>query len=215
MKIMPVRNKQLWMSNVLIIVCLAATAFFPTDGGFQSMVASLAFLVLLPILFIRFFLRRPLADFGVSWGDAIQGMLWLVAFLVVIIVLFVWAHQYTDSLLRDQIPLSVRSGFSSFLIYISIAGLLLAAQEFFFRGFVLNVWKTTIGSGAILAQMLFSLVLPLVASRGLPGVGTLSIAILSLCSGWIAYRSRSIWYSFFFFFISAILGISMVLVFVR
>lgn len=210
-----VRNKQLWMSNVVIAASLVAAAFFPTDGGFQSMISSIAFLVVLPILFIRFFLREEVSDFGVTWGNVQQGLIWLITLLVVIVTLFVWAQRYTDALLQGDVPLSVRSNFAMFLVYIFVAGILLAAQEFFLRGFALNIWKRTIGLGAIPAQAMLSMVLPIVKSRGHIGLDTLMLVVFSLYTGWMAYRSRSIWYSFFFFFISAILGILMILVFAK
>lgn len=210
-----VQNKQLWMSNSIVVASLVLVAFFPIDDGFQSMIASVAFLVVLPVLFIHVFLKEKTAAFGVSWGKVTQGVVWLTLFLLIVVGMFVVAYKYTNAFLQTTIPFSVQSSFSSFLIYITILGILIASQEFFFRGFVLNIWKKTLGYRAIFVQAAFSLVLSMIRSHGHIEFRTLVIAAFSLCAGWIAYRSQSIWYSFFFFFISAILGVAMVLVFVR
>lgn len=209
------QHKQFWMSNALIVASLLFAALFPTDGGFQSVVSVIAFLVVLPTIFIRFFLREKLSDFGVSWGNMMQGMSWLAVSLLVVAGSFAVLQHFTDVLSHIQIPLSVRRNFAVFLIYLVSTGIFLAVQEFFFRGFILNTYKKVFGYAAIFAQIVFSVLFLLIKTQGSVGIDTIVVSILSLYSGWIAYRSRSIWYSFFFFFISAILGMAIVLVFIK
>jgi membrane protease YdiL (CAAX protease family) len=202
------------MSNVIIVASLLGVMFFPTDGGFQTIIATITFLIILPVLFIRFFLKEELSLFGTSWGNVTQGMFWLVLSLIFVIGSFAGLYRYTSVLSQINVPLLIRQSFSVFLIYAVSTAILFGAQEFFFRGFILNVYRKIFGYKAIAAQAIFAIILSLVKTNGL-GIETGIISLFAMYSGWMAYRSQSIWYSFLFFLTSAILGIAVVLVFIK
>lgn len=202
------------MSNAVIAATLLAVAFFPTNGGFQSLAADIAFLAVLPVVFIRFFLKEKLSVFGVSWGDMGKGIAWSGALLVSAGIVFVGIIRFTDLAAHVLLPLSIRTSFLLFLIYILLAGIYVALYAFFFCGFMLSVWRR-LGYRAIVVQSFLATMLLVVRSDWRASADAAAVFAFALCSGWIAFRSRSVWYPFFFFFISVILGISMVLVSVK
>jgi membrane protease YdiL (CAAX protease family) len=213
---MTIQRKQWWMSNALIVASFVLVLFFPTEDNFQTVATNSFFLVIMPLVFIRYFLREPWVNFGFSMGNISQGIGWLLFFLGGTIVALAGTYRYTHFLSTIAVPLSVRSSFVSFLLYISIVATIFFIQEIFFRGFVLNIWKRLWQStGAIFAQAILAVALSFFGSSTPSGAILLVLGIASLCGGFIASRSQSILYSFFFFFISAILTIVTLLIFVR
>lgn len=211
----PIYNKRLWMSNVIIAAGLLATFFFPTESGTQAMIAGFGFLVVLPLLYTRFFLREKLSFLGVSWGDVTRGSIWLGLFLAAFAGSLFAVARYTSLLSRFSVPVSVRESFLMLLVYIALVGIYVFLFEFFFRGFVMAVWTKAFGPKSIIMQAVLSSVFALVSSHGKVDLSFVVVFVMAICSGFIAFVSRSVWYPFFFSYISAILGIVMVLVFVK
>ena len=210
------QNKQFWMSNALIIVSLCAALWFPTDNALQALASGVVFLVVLPLLFIKLFLKKTFASFGFSWGNIRQGSVWLIVLLVAIALCLVGIVQFTTMLNQFIVPVSIRSSFSMFLLYIMITGVYIMMFEFFFRGFVFFVWEKVIGIKiALCVQTILFIVFLTVGVRGNVDIFLIVIGAMSLLSGFLVFRSRSIAYSFLFSYISAILGIGSVILFVK
>lgn len=209
------RNKTLWMGNAIIAASLATTLFFPAQNGIQAIITALVFLVIMPTLFVRWFLKRPLAEFGITRGNVFSGSVWLCVLLVGVVAVYTYAYYATNIFADVSMPFLVRSDFSFFLIYAGILGTTFLIQEFFFRGFMTALWRPTFGSVTVLLQALLATLFPLAQSGWYISPVTPITFVLSLGAGWVAYQSRSIWFSFFFFFFSVILGITYALVFGR
>jgi membrane protease YdiL (CAAX protease family) len=208
-------DKPWWMSHAAIALCLFAATFFPFEDVFQKTVARIAFLVVLPLIFIRFFLKRRLRDFGWTSGDMAVGIRWSGMFLTMEVAIGVAVFRYTEIFANLTIPQSVRASFAMFLTYIGFSVIFLVVQEIFFRGFVLRLWQERFGWKAVPAQALLS-VLPALAAWQSVSWGAIVFAwMVANASGWIAYRSGSIVYALLFSSFSAILGISSVLLFVK
>lgn len=211
-----VKNKKIWMGTSVALLSLLMVAIFPKTNGFQGLMINAVFLFLLPIIFIRFFLRQKLNDFGLGLGDVSKGVFWFVIMLIAVGGIMFVAFHSLEVFSKITIPLSIRSSFVLFLIYIALLGVYWFLYEFFFRGFVLMLWKDILGYKAIFAQSVLHVIFFVVTSSHWKVDMTVVIPIaFSLCSGWIAFRSRSMLFSFLFSFISVILGVSLLLVFSR
>lgn len=208
-------NKSLWMSVSVSIVGIIATLFFPTDGGIQKLVSTALFLVAMPLLYIHFFERGNYEQYGVSLGRIFRGMTALVIALVCTVLVLWGLHAYTDVLTRVSLPMIIRQQFWMFVLYVVVAGIYIGIFEFFFRGFVLCMWEKKSRIGAIGIQgILFSSML-VVQSQFRIDELTIAMIGMAFVSGCIALISRSFLYSFLFSYISAILGIVSVFVFVQ
>ena len=210
-----IHNKKLWMSNAVIVASLLLALYFPVDNVVQLLVAHIVFLVILPLLYIRFLLKEKVSAFGISWGKVGMGSLWLALGLFVVAVGLGMLSQSTDILSRFSLPLTLRLNFGFFLLYLFVIGVYIFIFEFFFRGFVLFVWENVIGMKAVVVQAYFFLMFIMLLSYQKTIISLISITIMALISGFIAARSRSIVYSFSFSYISVILGIASVILFVK
>jgi hypothetical protein len=208
-------NKKLWMSNAVIIASLLLALYFPVDNVIQLLVAHIVFLVALPLLYIHFLLKEKVSAFGISWGKVGEGSLWLALGLIVIGIGLGVLSQFTDILSRFSLPLTLRLSFGLFLLYLAIIGIYIFIFEFFFRGFVLFVWESVLGMKAIVVQTYFFMMFIMLLSYQKTVISLIFITVMALLSGLIATRSRSIVYSFSFSYISAILGIVSVILFVK
>lgn len=203
------------MSNTLIVASMLAAAFFPTADAVQALVSESIFLIVLPAVFTRFFLKEKLSSIGLSLGNEVRGGLWLGTLIAVTFLCIALATHYTDILSQFTIPLSVRLSFLVFLIYTLIAGMYIFIFEFFFRGFVFFVWERVVGINAIFIQTVFFMVFFLLASYGKVSAPFFIMSVMAIGSGLLVERSRSILYSFLFSYISVILGVGSILFFVK
>lgn len=159
---------------------------------------SLFFLLvgLIPLSYLLFVVKKPLADFGLGLGNYKLGLKLLAIFVPLVIVPLIWfAAQMPD--IRAEYPMA-RSLFrdsSSFwqyeLLYILLYYI---AWEFFFRGFLLFGLKEEFGiASAILIQTISSCLIHL----GKPEGETLGSIAAGIVFGYIAIQTRSIWYVWF------------------
>ncbi len=148
----------------------------------------------LPVLYIKFVMKRPLKDFGWGLGDIKWGSKWLITIPFVVVPLIYISSKMPDvraeyplakSLLTDQSHLFVYELLYILLYYV--------AWEFFFRGFLLFGLKEKFGAfNAVLIQTISSCLVHIDKPEG-EIIGSIFIGILF---GLIALRSRSIWYVF-------------------
>lgn len=145
--------------------------------------------VLVPLWFVRYVLRRPLAEFGAGWGDTTR---WLPAcgVLIAVIVLFAFIASHTQSF-QHTYPFYSKAGRSWLdfglwqLVYLSQFVML----EFFFRGFLLHALAPRFGAAAIFVMVVPYLMIHFPKPTA-EAFGALPFGILL---GVIALRSRSIW----------------------
>ncbi len=209
------KQKQFWMSNVVIVISLLGAVLFPAADAIQSIIISIAFLIVLPLLFTYLFLKERLPFLGLSWGNVTQGSLWLATFLSLEVFSLIGLIRYTDALSRFDMPLAVRLSFPLFILFIVVVGIYVFMAEFFFRGFVFSVWQKNIGTKALFAQTTVYLIFLVALSHWKIGASFLVVGIMALLSGFLVIRSRSIVYSFLFSYISVILGIVSIIFFVK
>ncbi len=140
-----------------------------------------------PVAVIKLYLKRPLSEFGVQWGDAKLWGKYVLAFMAVVVPCV---------LIAAKMP-SFQSYYSyhdwagkSLQLYLLFAGgwlLYFLAWEFFFRGFLLFGMTRTFGKTAIYLQMV-----PFVMMHfNKPELETLSAIIAGIALGLMAYRTKS------------------------
>lgn len=209
------KNKNLWMSNAVMVASLLLALYFPVDNVIQLLVSHIVFLVVLPILYIKFLLKEKITSFGIAWGKVGEGSLWLFLGLIVVAGGLFFLSHATNLLNRFALPLELRLHFGFFLLYLFIIGIYLFIFEFFFRGFVFFVWERVIGKEAIIVQAGFFLIFIMLIPYQKTATALLGVAVMALWSGFLVSRSRSIVYSFSFSYISVILSIVSVILFVK
>ena len=209
------KDREFLVSNLAVILALVCFCLFPFPNSIiQQFLVIIGFFVVFPLLFIRFILKKQLREFGFSWGNIRSGLAWAVImegiFLSAVFLMVMLFHLDTNSI----ILLTIRKSFLFFLMYIVLAWLLLFCLETLFHGLLLFTWEKVSGGWSVLIQAgaLFLWFLFRIKMT-IPFSVWVLIGIWSLCSGWVAYRSRSVFFSFLFSGFSVILLVVLALVF--
>jgi len=183
------------ISSVVILICLLLAIFFPTQGIFQEFSASFFFFLILPILYVKFILRKKLSAFGLNVWNLKTGFFWAIGMLLLsalLIFIFIHFFNFANNYL---IPSYLAQNFGIFLLYeLVLVNFILFIQEFFFKGFILSLFTEKIGFLAIIIQTLI-FVLFLILTNTLSWQ-LAPFIILSLAGGVVAYKSRSFIYSY-------------------
>lgn len=188
-------RKEVAVTILVIIVCFSLYLLFPTANAFQQIISSAAFLLVIPLLYIKIILKKPLADYGLQAGDKKTGFFLTGISLLTAIPLFYVLFNYTALPRYHNLPAIVIRNFSYFIIYeIFLVGLFAVFYEFFFRGFLTLGFSKIWGYWSIAIQF-FVFILFLFLSRG-NDWSFILFAIIAPFSALTAYRSRSIVYSF-------------------
>ncbi len=197
------KNKQI-ASLVVIIFSLALFIFFPSSGSIQALTKGLFFLILLPLLFIKFITKEKLTEYGIGLGNKKTGVILSISALILNLIIFLFLFKYSNFSKNYILPEIVVSKFWTFVLYeIVFVNLYLIFNEYFFRGFMLFSLKKSIGSFAILIQFIvFALFLLLTKSFSWQ---MLPFLILATTGGLTSYLSKSILYSYISGFLSIII----------
>lgn len=149
----------------------------------------------IPVLFTRLYLKRPLRDFGLTLGDFRKGL----RFATVVIPLIVLPLTYVASRMADvraEYPLAkILLSRSDLIVWYELCYVVFfyIAWEFYFRGFLLFGLREPLGDFmAILVQTVPSSLIHL----GKPEGEALGSIVAGLVFGLVALRTRSIWYVF-------------------
>lgn len=162
--------------------------------GINQFIIFFILMFLLPVLYIKLVVKKRLSDFGWGLGNVKLGLKFLLLIPLVIVPAIYFATQMPDvrseyplakSLLQDQ----------THLWFYELAYVLFyyVAWEFFFRGFLLYGLKDKFGAvSAILIQTISSCLVHIDKPEG----EIIGAIIVGLIFGYIALRTRSIWYVF-------------------
>ena len=147
-----------------------------------------------PVLYVKLVMKRPLSDFGFGLGDIKWGSKWLIAIPLLVVPLIYISSNMPD--VQSEYPLakSLLSDQSNLFVYeLGYIVFYYIAWEFFFRGFLLFGLKERFGAfNAVLIQTISSCLIHIDKPEG-EIIGSIFIGILF---GMIALRSRSIWWVF-------------------
>ena len=149
-------------------------------------------LLLIPVLFIKFYFKELLEDYGLCLGKLKQGFNYtLISIILFIPIVLVITNSNT---FKQYFPLIQLEGInlSQFLIYEILFILFIYSWEFIFRGFMLFGLERRFGIYSIYIQMVPFVIL----HNGKPFVETFMSIFGGIILGFIAIRTRSIFYGF-------------------
>lgn len=191
-------KKRFLADGSAVLLALSAYYLFPFDaklnGMIQSVVLGIAFLGVLPVLYVKLIRKERVSVLGI--GPSVRRLGWLsvpLATLSALSVLYLLVRQYPVGE-NYYLPSLAISSFPIFLLYEVLAvGIIAFLYEVFFRGFVQLLWLGRYGISAVFFQFaIFSGFLLLT-----DGIFWQSAPILvaAVSSGFIASYTRSIYYS--------------------
>ncbi len=204
-----IREKEFLITGGVIVAALFFLGFFTETPALtpilQEVIVSTAVFLILPILYCKIVMHRPLSELGFQTGFVWAGLGGTVLAVGIGLVMLFGILHFTPLLAGARLPALVEENFFVFLLYeILLNGFIVLLFEVFFRGFVLLFWLRRFGFLAVIAQAL--LFASLVFLSGSVNSSTIPFLIFSPLAGLVAYQSRSLlasWgASWFFIFLS-------------
>ncbi|HRY82520.1 MAG TPA: CPBP family glutamic-type intramembrane protease [Candidatus Moranbacteria bacterium] len=197
-------NKEIAITCLVIIFCLLLSIIFPVNNSVQLLTRNIFFLIIVPILYYKLILGKRFSDLGLILGDKRAGIFWGIILFFVSLLIFYLLYTYTDFKKNYLLSSYVVHNFWLFLLYeLLLANLFVFIQEFFWRGFILLYFSKKISYFSIFLQfILFTLMLIPAKNTFWQMAPTL---VISLFSGIIVYKSRSILYSWIFALFSLVI----------
>lgn len=194
------RRREFLVTGTVIILSLLFFALFDQNNRlnpmFQSMFLGVAVFLFVPMLFMKIVLHRPVVDLGWRSGKFGEGMLWGVLSIAFALAVLSLVDLFTPFRTGYQPDPVIERSFAWFILY---EGVLVAALVFFyetfFRGLVQRVWLASWGAYAILGQAAVFVSL-FILQNGFSWKDV-PLFLFSPFAGFVAYRSGSLWYSFF------------------
>jgi hypothetical protein len=183
------------LTALLILICLALLTFFPTYGPLQQVTSGIIFLFAVPMLYLKFVLKKSLPDFGWKLGEWKNGLAFSAIYLVSALLISVLLFRYTSFLKEYQLPVAATRNFWFFVFYeLVVVGVFSALYEIFFRGFFMFYISAKTGVYSIFCQ--FLLFFLFFWTTGNLDWNTLPLLIVALFSGLVTFKSSSLLYSF-------------------
>jgi hypothetical protein len=187
--------KEFLISSGVILLCLFLFFFFPAQDFFQKIFREIFFFLLVPVLYIKFVLKKDLADFGWNFSCQRTGIYWtagIIFSLTLVLGILIKFTAFSESYFLSR---TIRENFWAFLFYELVAfNFLFFLQEFFFKGFVLfTLAKKFKGWSVGIVFSLYALILLLENDFS----WQMTPLILYMLGGsLIAYKNKSFWLSY-------------------
>ena len=146
------------------------------------------FYLVLPGLYTKFVLKRPLRDLGISPKGFLKHLpIYLLLFLPVLASVYVvsFRPEFLKTYPFYHFPASIEH----LLLWELMYGIQFFALEFFFRGFMLVEWRERIGWRAVMVMMIPYCMIHFPK----PGLEAAGAIIAGSVLGVLALRTRSIW----------------------
>jgi hypothetical protein len=198
-------DQELFISLVFALFCLFSVFIFPAQNSAQAITKSLFFLLLLPIAYIKIILREDLAYFGWNLKNQNLALRWGIGICLCILVLFYLLTMFTQFKTGYILNDSLKNNFWLFSAYeLVLVNLSIFIFSFFFQGFILLLFDKKIAhwSIAIQAAIFFA---TLIITKNISWQN-LPLIILSITGGFLTYKTKSFFYSYFMsFFVIIIL----------
>ena len=194
-----------FLANIfLILACLILFAIFPSGDAIQKFTGQIFFLILIPAAYIKFILKKNISDYGLNTKNVKSGLFWGALAMAIVLAGTYVIITYTNFADSYALPGYVVDNFWYFLLYeLVFANISIFCLEFFLRGFVLFTFSSKFSSWAILIQALLYLLI-LIYSRN--SLGQIAYIIsTSIILGFVAYRTKSIVYSYAIILISSLI----------
>lgn len=192
------RHKEFIMTTVMVAASILFLGYFEgndrVNPQLQGLIVSAAVFLVIPLIYCKIVLGRPLSSLGFQRGNAWAGIGGSVIALGAAFAALFVLWNFTPLLTEYRLPVIVREQFLFFVLYeVALNGFFLLLFEVFFRGMVLLLWLRELGVWGVFVQAaLFAGILFLSQSIG---PETIPLLLFAPFAGLIAYQSRSLWYS--------------------
>ncbi len=192
------RHKEFIGTATVIVASMLLLEYIGEGSDFppmvQNFIAAIAVFLVIPILYCKIMLGRPLSALGFQRGNIWAGIGGSVLALVVALSALFVLWNFTPLLSDYRLPVVVEEKFFFFVLYeLLLSGVIVLMFEVFFRGFIMLLWLRKWGVWSVAAQaVLFAL---LASGGGSIDASRIPALIFAPLAGLIAYQSRSIWYS--------------------
>lgn len=191
-------DTEMVVTFTVALVCMLLFSFFPVKNPFQEVVLSLVFFFLVPYLYIKIILKKKMFEFGFQLTKWKEGFIFMMFCFFVMGIFFYLVFNYTDfESVYFLGKYKLVNSFWYLLIYeFLVVNLFVLLYESFFRGFLMFYFKKKFDVYAVFIQFLMFLIfLDLLERLSLDYIFYIMTALLS---GLIAYKSKSLVYSYFF-----------------
>jgi len=164
------------------------------DSVTQEIIASIIFLLVLPVIYCKMILKEPLSSLGIREARWLPAFFWGGAMVSVGGILLFFLLPVEGFRSAYELPSFLEKSFLWFVVYevVAVGGIALL-YELFFRGLVMKLWLGSLGPIAIVLQSAI-----FIGFIGISSGFSWQYAVLcysSLFSGAVAYFSRSIYAS--------------------
>lgn len=208
------KNRIGFSAIIIAMICFALFLFFPTSNLFQQISVAIAFFLITPILYIRIILKENLRSYGIQFKFDGYNLFLSAIFALVLISLLYVIIKYTGLLSGFSSPQSIAGDFKIFILYEVIAvGVFTFIFEFFFRGFIAIGIGSFAKHWAVLLQFIF--LVGLVMATQAQDWTMILYAISAPFSGFMAYKSKSIAYSFAVSYVFILLADTLLIIFTK
>lgn len=188
----------------LIIACSVLFISFPSNNAIQKFTGQIFFLVAVPVGYIKLILKKDLKDFGLSWGNKKDGLLWSAVGLAVILAGTYLTINYTTFANSYSLPAYIINNFWYFLLYeLVFSNIFTICLIFFLCGFVLFSLAPKFSHWSIIIQSALYILYHIYFKS--PYGEMIYIFVLFLILGLVTWRTKSIVYPYAIILISSIL----------
>lgn len=197
------RDKNFWITLVIALVCLILSASFPVQNQFQIISRSIFFLVIIPVLYIKLILKEDLRDWGWNLQNKKTGIIWSLSAIGLGAVIFYLLYRFTGFLENYKLSPAIKNNFGFFLFYeLVVFNIFLFAQEFFFKGFLLFALKKYAYWGIFIQSGIYFILLAVSKNFSYQSA---PLIFFSLLGGLVAYKSKSVVYSYLSVFLFSLI----------
>ena len=197
-KILPTQKEKTIMTTLFVFVSLSLLYSLPESQSLdlitQEVIASIIFLLVLPMIYCKMILKEPLSSLGIQEARWLPALFWGGVMVAAGGVFLYFLLPIEGFRLAYQLPPFMERSFVWFVAYeVIVVGGIALLYEVFFRGLVMKLWLGSLGPLAIVLQSIL-----FVGFIGLSSGFSWQYAVLcyaSLFSGAVAYFSRSIYAS--------------------
>jgi hypothetical protein len=189
-------NQELLISFAVAIFCFFSSSFFPAQNTAQIITKNIFFLVLIPSLYIKLILNKNLSDFGWNLKNNALSLRWSIGVTVFTLLLFYLMLNFTQFKSDYVLENYLKNSFWLFLVYeLIIINFRIFIFSYFFQGFLLSIFQKQFGQLAIAIQA--GLFFALFFFTKNISWQTAPLILLSITGGFLAYKTKSFFYSYF------------------
>lgn len=196
--------REMLVNLLVALACLILFLKIPADNFFQETCKGLAFLVVVPLFYIKVILKKKLQEFGFGCPNKKSDFLWAGGVLLAYLVIFFLLFRFTDFKGNYHIARVIQNSFGAFLFFELITfNFLFLSQEIFFKGFVLHSFSQKFKLWSILITALLYCFVLFIEKSFIWQMAPL--IIFSFIGSWLVYKNRSIWLAYAIGLLSVIL----------